>query len=537
MATVVLVELTPVIPSLGRSIVMPRSGLLTIASILAERTSHKVELLFEPYVGGLDPQDIARKEPQYVLVNGLTTTALRTRLFIAQLRKIMKTPVTVIAGGEHATMFPKDARTYADFVLRWEGDIGVTALLKALDQGDRQRGDEELAAIPGLVWEDTAGCEQQNPIAGRVQPINYRYNFSVVAGASEASSRYRLSQLPVQTSRGCLYACSFCSWIGLFGKSGYMVRPVEDVVHDVEHGMDYTGIINFMIVDNLFGGNLEYTEDLLGSIVRAFEFRQMRPTFTVLCRADQIIAGPRVFSNSLLTLMGRAGVTHVSLGIESLNRQSLLSMKKGSNVTLYRAAADRLRHFGFKIDATYVTGYGDETLQDVHSIAEFSCEMGCFTIQVYAHAITPGVPDSRNDVHRQIPYSWTPFANGHAVTTFPRKMLPSILQRSIFDTASRFYSQSGPEKRLVGRIYRQIERAFLPYQLALEEIERDVLLPMEIYKQERGDFILNEQRLLRVINDQQHVADFSSKIRAVFEHAIYAAPSTLPGAGRGRGPA
>ncbi len=85
---------------------MPRSGLLTIASILAERTSHKVELLFEPYVGGLDPQDIARKEPQYVLVNGLTTTALRTRLFIAQLRKIMKTPVTVIAGGEHATMFP-----------------------------------------------------------------------------------------------------------------------------------------------------------------------------------------------------------------------------------------------------------------------------------------------------------------------------------------------------------------------------------------------------------------------------------------------
>jgi len=513
---------------------MPRSGLLTIASILAERTSHEVELLFEPYVGDVDPRDIARKAPEYVLVNGLSTTALQTRLFIERLRNLTETPVIVIAGGEHATMFPRDARTYADFVLRWEGDVSVTALLKTLDQRDRQRQDEKLAVIPGLVWEDTAGCEQENPVGDRVQPIDYRYDFSVVPGASGAHSRFRLSQLPLQTSRGCLYSCSFCSWLGLFGKGGYIVRPIEDVVHDIRHGMDYTGITSFMIVDNLFGGNLEYTEELLGEVVQAFEARHVRPTFTVLCRADQFTAGPRVFSNSLLGLMRRAGVRNISLGIESVREKSLVSMRKGSDLALYRAAAKRLHQFGFNIDATYVTGYGDETVQDVLSIAEFSREIGCFGIQVYAYGITPGALDARKNAHLQIPYSWTPFTNGHAVTTLPRKMLPSILQRSIFDTARSFFDQPGPEKRLIGRIYRKIERGFEPYRMALEEIERDVLLPMKIYKQGRDGFVLDEERLLEVTDDEQLFDDYSSKIREAFERAIRAAQVGVPGAGAGK---
>jgi hypothetical protein len=43
-----LIELSPSVPNLGRFLVMPRFGLLAIASVLAEKTRYRVKLLFEP---------------------------------------------------------------------------------------------------------------------------------------------------------------------------------------------------------------------------------------------------------------------------------------------------------------------------------------------------------------------------------------------------------------------------------------------------------------------------------------------------------
>ena len=51
---ILCIEITPLIPNLGRYIVMPRYGLLTIASIISEKTNHEVQMIFEPYVGTID---------------------------------------------------------------------------------------------------------------------------------------------------------------------------------------------------------------------------------------------------------------------------------------------------------------------------------------------------------------------------------------------------------------------------------------------------------------------------------------------------
>jgi radical SAM superfamily enzyme YgiQ (UPF0313 family) len=92
--------------------------MLAIASILSERTDYYVSLLFEPYVGKIDIEKIARQEPRYILVNGLTTTADRNEAFLERLRDRLAGAVTVIAGGEHATTFPEDAKRYADYIAR-----------------------------------------------------------------------------------------------------------------------------------------------------------------------------------------------------------------------------------------------------------------------------------------------------------------------------------------------------------------------------------------------------------------------------------
>ena len=45
------------------------------------------------------------------------------------------------------------------------------------------------------------------------------------------------------------------------------------------------------MTDNLFAGDVAYTEELMYRILHAFEGRRDRPAFTVLARADQFVGG------------------------------------------------------------------------------------------------------------------------------------------------------------------------------------------------------------------------------------------------------
>jgi radical SAM superfamily enzyme YgiQ (UPF0313 family) len=513
-----LIELSPSVPSLGKSIVMPRSGLLTIASILAKKTSCDVTYLFEPYVGTIDINRIVSEYPRFIFLNGLTTTSAENDIFVSKLREKAKEPIAVIAGGEHATMFPDHVKRYADYIVLYEGDETVVALLSALEEKKPFKRDRKLSKIPGLVYKDSQGRWHQTNDVKRVKEINYQLEFRIIPGARQAVSRFRLMQLPLQTSRGCLYNCSFCSWISLFGKAGYYVRPIEDVIHDLQYSIEYTGIQNFMVTDNLFAGDQVYTEELLGQIAATFKDHPKPPKLTVLCRADQFSGNENAFSDNFLNLMRKAGVTHVSLGLESVNESTLNGMSKRSDIPLYKAAAQRLNQFGFKIAATFVAGHGDETYQDILDIAHFAKDINCFTIQLYCCSITPKTLDDKRFSHLKIPGVPKKFINGHVAVMFPRQMLPSTLQKVSFDAAMKFYDERAPQKRLVARIYWRIWKGIETYYETLKRIDSEILLPEGLYvSKDQNHHILQEEKLQRLAEDHDRYMNFSNKIERLFD--------------------
>jgi radical SAM superfamily enzyme YgiQ (UPF0313 family) len=517
-----LVEISPSVPSLGKSITMPRSGLLTIASILAEKSNHDVTLLFEPYVGTIDLDRIESAHPHYVLLNGLTTTAIENELLVFRLKKIMGGAFSVIIGGECATMLPEYAKRYADYVVLYEGDKTVISLLSALEENDQAKRRAKLSGIPGIMYKNSAGVWVSNKEPQRVKEIDYRYDFQIMPGSRNAASRFRLTQMPLQTSRGCRYNCTFCSWISLFGGVGYYVRPIEDVIHDIEHTVEYTGIRNFMVVDNLFAGDQLYTEELLRRILAYFGHYTRKPQFTVLCRADQFSGNGKSLPDRFLRLMRKAGVTHVSVGFESVNEDTLKRMRKPSCTSAYKRAVQRMHRFGFNIAATFVTGYGYDTYQDVFNIAHFAKSVGCFTIQIYCHAITPGTLDARRNPYLKIPGIPLRFANGHSVVTFPRQMLPSTLQKAVFEAAMAFYKSREPQKRLVGRIYRQIWKGIKPYYETLRRIETDILIPERLYVFSGQDkYILQEEKLQALADDSERYGDFVKQFKTCFDPIRY----------------
>jgi radical SAM superfamily enzyme YgiQ (UPF0313 family) len=276
-----------------------------------------------------------------------------------------------------------------------------------------------------------------------------------------------------------------------------------------------------MVVDNLFGADLTYTAELLSEIDRHFAEYPRKPTFTVLCRADQFLDGPTSFPDDFIALMRRAGIWNISMGLESVENDTLEDMRKKADVSVYRRAAERLRHHGFKMSASFIAGYADDTVESVRGIAAFATELDCFTIQLYCPAITPKTKDWNRLLFRKIPGCPERYLNGHSVSTFPRRMLPSALQEALFDTARDFCAQAEPQKRIVGRIYEKTRRATQPFLECLRRIESQILIPRGIYRERNGRFELDEDRLWTLFADVDAYALFIEDVGGMFDLIRY----------------
>lgn len=515
---IVMIELYPKMPNIGRFIITPRYGMLAVASALAGRSSYEVVSLFEPYLGTISPEEVAAMEPFCVMTNGLTTTAPDNESFFARFKELTRGDIPVLAGGEHATMWPEDAKSYADYILAFEGDESVFPFLKALEESDPLLRDSMFSQVPGLHYRDRAGTWKFNDCAARIGAIDYRYDLSILPGAEGAGRRMRATSIPIQTTRGCKFACSFCTWISLFGKPGYRLRPPEDVVHDVVHGMEYVGTNDFIICDNLFAGDEAHMEETMGQLIRATEGKSGRPRLTVCMRADQLCGGTGSLSESQVALMARAGVSVVSFGLESTNERSLIQMRKGMTKTKYVAAAETLRRHGISYLGTFVSGFDEDTPKDIAGIAEFAEKLGLFTIQVYSRAITPGTTDWILYDRRMIPGRLHRYTNGHGAWILPSSMLPSELQKGVFDVMLRFHSgvrSRAPARRVFATIWDRLQ----PHYNGLRRIEAEVLLPLGIYRSTQQGYRLDEDRLHNLWDDPEKLAAYQAACAHIFRDA------------------
>jgi hypothetical protein len=479
-----------------------------------------VKLLFEPYTGPITPESVAAENPRYVMLNGLTTTSGENETFVARFRELTRGTVPIITGGEHASMFPEGARRYSDFIFAHEGDDGVLSLLEALEQVDPLTRHALLSRVPGLHYRGLNDEWNFNSDAARIKEIDFRYDLSVVEGAEQASKRFRTACMPIQTSRGCTYCCSFCSWLTLYGKSGYYVRPIDDVIHDIVHTVEYTGIRDFIVTDNLFAGDPAYAEELAFRLKRAFDGREMKPRLTVLMRADQFADGSGALSDRLIRMLSEAGMANVSLGLESISNTSLLQMNKKADLPMYYLASERLRKHGIGMLATFVAGFDGDRYEDVLNISEFADRFGLFTSQVYARSITTGTVDELLNGQRILHGALDRYKNGHGVWFLPTQMRPSELQHAIFESCFRFHKKGGGTRKPALRAFQSIWAGMQPHYEALRRIEREILVPEGIYRESvTGRYMLESNVLNALYMDEEKYESLQTRCARIFREA------------------
>lgn len=200
---------------------------LSLASYLRR---HGVSAWAEPLMGPywLDTLDRLLKthQPKVVAISCKWWDTLYGAVELARLVRRRLPKVTLVAGGQTATYFAEDLVLKSDF------DAVV-------------RGDGEQPLLDIALGKPSRNVTLSN---GRVYPTTYvqqssddlRFVSDLSTIADPEILKILAHHVPfIWTGKGCRLTCLYCagSALGhkrLFGRKGYLYRPIEHVIHDME---------------------------------------------------------------------------------------------------------------------------------------------------------------------------------------------------------------------------------------------------------------------------------------------------------------
>ncbi|MGA2532394.1 MAG: radical SAM protein, partial [Candidatus Aminicenantales bacterium] len=342
---------------------LPRLGTLILGTIM-ERRGWQVEVFVED-LRRVDYDLVAASD--IVGISTITSTAPRAYAIADRVRAM---GVPVLMGGPHVTYLADEALEHADFVIRGEGESALTAFIDAWER------DRDFSAVPNLSLK-TDGHVVHHPMLPMEKDLD-AIPYPDLLLLKPDPGRFRFTPpIPVQTSRGCPFDCSFCSVTGMFGKK-YRFRSTENIIEELRR-YDHRGNAVFFYDDN-FTANRERTKELLQAMIRErFEF-----PWTTQVRADV------ARDVELVRLMKKAGCHLVYIGFESVNPASLDAMKKKQTVADLVQAAKVLRRNGIHIHGMFVLGFDQDDWETVKKTVRFAKKARLSTTQFLILTPLPG---------------------------------------------------------------------------------------------------------------------------------------------------
>jgi len=394
---------------------LPRLGTLILGTMMKKR-GWDVEVYVEDF-RKIDFDVVASAD--LVGISTITSTAPRAYA-IADRARAMGVPV--LMGGPHVTYLTEEALEHADFVVRGEGEAALAAFIDARESGG------DWADVPNLSYKDAAGNVVHNPMAPRVSDLDRIPfpDFSLLR--PDAKGTKHMPSIPVQTSRGCPFDCSFCSVTGMFGRK-YRFRSTANIIEELRLYNARKTVIFFY--DDNFAADPKRTRDLCEAMIReGFKFK-----WTTQVRAD-IARDP-----DLVRLMKKAGCHTVYIGFESVNPEALEGMKKKQTVAEIVRAVKVFRRCRIHIHGMFVLGFDQDDWKTIRKTVRFAKKARLTSTQFLILTPLPGSAfyDRIASENRIRFHDWALYDAHHAVFQPARFSLPDLQKAQIF-AHRKFYS-------------------------------------------------------------------------------------------------
>lgn len=295
---------------------MPPPGLLRLGGELRRRGVEVAleDLAFRLAAGELPPGDaladaaaawLSRRGADVVGFSTMGAT-LPAALAIAERLRARRADLVILLGGPGTTGLDRalvERFAAVDAVVRGEGEITLPELLGRLAEGRDAEG------VAGVTWRDREGRARREPdrapLADLADLADCAWDLLPPLSAYKALTGEREGLTPIDSGRGCVYDCSFCT-IGRFWGRRSRTLPAERLVDEVAALRGMPGARNAYLCHDLFGADRRHALAFCELMVA----RGVRVPWECRARVDHL-------DEELLAAMGRAGCYRVLLGIES----------------------------------------------------------------------------------------------------------------------------------------------------------------------------------------------------------------------------
>ena len=277
--------------------------------------------------------------------------------------KSMRPDLLVCLGGYHASLFAKEiiySKAPFDVLILGNGEESIVQVCA----DHRNRDYSCKANIIYRVDRDNADfvvyrTKWPNGIIPDRKGINLdKY---IELGSTFAGS--------VQFSRGCKYACNFCSVHHVEG--GWRPGNIQQLLYEFELLHNDFGLNkNIVIVDNLFTGDKQLVIDFCNLLIEKNLFLK----WSCDVRIDDI-------DEELVYKMHQAGCVSYFAGLESGNDETLKLIGNKPNKNLVREKLQMINEIGVKVHGSFILGMPWENEKSTMETIDYAVNLPLYTCE------------------------------------------------------------------------------------------------------------------------------------------------------------
>ena len=283
-------------------------------------------------------------------------------LSLAKIAKLSNPKVTVIFGGyyptiDYDTIAESDDMRYIDFLIRGEGEHSFNEFIKEF------KNSKDYSKVPGLTFIQN-GSIFHNPTGCLVNLDEMKFPDRSARLLTKGFHCMGLKSDSIETSRGCVYDCNFCSINLMYGKSfrKYKTERILDDIRDAQN----RGAKSLMMTDD----NITLDGKRFKHLCEAIKYSGLNEIKYLL---QASVAGIKN-TPGLIKAMADAGMKWIFLGIENALESNLDSMKKSSQFDSSDTAEviKELRAHRITVIGGFILGNPDDTEESMWANFEFA---------------------------------------------------------------------------------------------------------------------------------------------------------------------
>lgn len=422
----------------GRMI-LPRLGLPQLGAIL-KKAGHEVKI-FSETIRPISERIIKDlMESDIVGFSVLTSTAPRAYELSQKIKLLAKKigkKIKIIMGGPHATVCPEEPFLFgADLVVRHEGEEVINEAIMALLDED----EKVLSSLFNLSWKRGEEIVHNPSKKERVDLNKFPFPDLELIENFRRKGWFLIHRYPIETSRGCIFNCEFCSVKQIF-PGGIKFREKEAVVEEMKR-QERRGYLKFFFVDDNFLIDPERVAELLELLLRKeVKCKVWNAQISVesILRAQKIV--PEVFE-----LMRKTNAGRQFIGFESVSPETLKEYRKPQTKEKMEEAISILKRWKIPIHGMFVFGGDGDRKETFAQTLKFCLKNKLHSMWASILTPFPGTPlweRLKNEGRillspEKKPSLWQFFDGLHAVFK-PKNFSPKELENLTFLTVQKFY--------------------------------------------------------------------------------------------------